>query len=95
MDPADHIVLGSMWRTQTVKGHPPPLVPSLPIDGSDWDASIIPHDYKADIDAERRHSGWAAVENRWANSQVPEEAKAKRYPPLSPSLSRPVLMRDV
>lgn len=72
MNPADHIVPGSLWYKQTVQGEVPPLVPSLPPDGSDWDPSFVTHAYgpRRNPSFERRHSGWAAVEKKWTQTNA-------------------------
>jgi hypothetical protein len=71
MDPADNILPGSLWHKQLVRGELPPLVPALPLDDADWDANLIIHDFKikGDVNVERRHSGWGAVEKKWLRSQ--------------------------
>lgn len=62
-DPAEHIMPGSLWPRETVKGQAPPLVPALPPgDDASWDSNILGHFPRGHVnDAERRHSGVSSL----------------------------------
>ncbi|ETS84396.1 hypothetical protein PFICI_02421 [Pestalotiopsis fici W106-1] len=83
-DSPEHVMPGSLWPRETVKGQLPPLVPAtLPEDDSGWDANLLGSFYQGRVrEPERRHSGWAAVEKKWEQRQV-QEAKQTDERPLS------------
>ncbi|KAK8061708.1 hypothetical protein PG994_008074 [Apiospora phragmitis] len=69
----NHLLVGAFIRKQWMQGELPPLLPAVPpSDDAGWDSSIVVHGDWMRGAADRRHSGWNSVENRWSGTQ--EEA---------------------
>ncbi|KAK7962907.1 uncharacterized protein PG986_003732 [Apiospora aurea] len=63
----NYFLMGAVHR-QWMQGELPPLLPAgPPNDDADWDSSVVVHGDWMRAPAERRHSGWNAVEQSWSN----------------------------
>ncbi|KAK8104834.1 uncharacterized protein PG998_011867 [Apiospora kogelbergensis] len=69
------------WARSAYEGASP-LVPAIPpSEDADWDSSIVVHDNRMLVPAERRHSGWDSVEQGWRGS---EPAARQDHAPARP-----------
>ncbi|KAI1863092.1 hypothetical protein JX265_007472 [Neoarthrinium moseri] len=80
----DSIVPGTFWPKPTVQAPHPPATPAFPSEDSDWDSNFIGHaQYLKRFNVERRHSGWEAVERRWAQNHPAPTAQPQQIRALS------------
>ncbi|KAK8043366.1 hypothetical protein PG993_005796 [Apiospora rasikravindrae] len=64
---SDRFLVGATLKKQWMQAEPPPLLPAVPPnDDAEWDPSLVVHGDWLRVPAERRHSGWDAVEQSWS-----------------------------
>ncbi|KAI1183212.1 hypothetical protein F5B17DRAFT_417011 [Nemania serpens] len=76
----EHVIAGSIFGGLPTFGELPPLIPlpekgearpdGAPVAAMEWETEVVVHPiHWHQVDADRRHSGWAEVERKWARKQ--------------------------
>lgn len=92
----EHVIAGSIFGGLPSFAELPPLIPipekglaetgeahpAAPAAAMEWETELVVHTvHWPQVDTDRRHSGWAEVEKRWARQQEQEQQQQQPPPP--------------